>query len=333
MVNAALAPFDPTVASDTDLADCYDAATSAYALDFPKSKLPTLEVYTAGLRQSTSLFGPQQFWIARVDGRIRGLATLVLPVNENRHLAITKIQVAPAYRRGGIGTALLRATLPETRAAGRTRVTGQAVKIGSAGELWAHALGFASVNRFIGQTLHIPDTDRSRWTVPVPSGFRLESWIGAAPEALVARYAQARTAISDAPMGESTFSFAEWSAERVRTHEASARERERELRVVVAVDEASGDVAGFTEIELNAARPEHALQMETAVSPAYRGNGLGRLIKAHMMRWLTEELPAIERVTTGNAADNEHMVRINAELGYVVDVEITDVEIGTGALL
>ena len=333
MVNATISPFSPATASDAELVDCYDAATSAYAVDFPDRKLPTREAYISRLKLTESYAGPQQFWVARVSGRICGLATLILPAHENQHSTITKIQVEPPSRRSGIGTALLHATIPIARAAGRTTVTGKALKVGASGQLWAHALGFASVQQFVLQALHVPDVNPNTWIVPVPAGFRIESWIGATPESLVEEYAEARTAIADAPVGDSSSDFPEWSVDRVRKHELNAEERGRELRVVAVQHAASGRIAGLTEIELDPTRPDLALQMDTAVRRAYRGNGLGRLIKAHMMQWLVDDREEVERVATSNAADNTHMIRINAEIGYGIDYTVTNVEVALEALL
>jgi len=35
-----------------------------------------------------------------------------------------------------------------------------------------------------------------------------------------------------------------------------------------------------------------------------------------MLEWLAEAEPRLERIVTGNAAANDHMISINEELGY-----------------
>jgi hypothetical protein len=40
------------------------------------------------------------------------------------------------------------------------------------------------------------------------------------------------------------------------------------------------------------------------------------LVKTAMLGWLAVAEPAIERIMTGNAAGNRHMIAINEELGY-----------------
>ena len=57
-------------------------------------------------------------------------------------------------------------------------------------------------------------------------------------------------------------------------------------RVVVAASVATGEVVALTQMDLYADYPEWAVQQDTAVIPAYRGKGLGRWVKAHMVRAL-----------------------------------------------
>jgi len=319
-------PFDPVRATDSEIAECYEVSTTTFSADYPDKPLPTCEFYAEQLRLPTSLLGPQRLWVARAEGRIVGMVTMILPDRENLQLTITDVRVPPGRRRQGIGTALLRATLPEARAAGRSLVTGQGVKTGGDGEKWARALGFGKVQEFVLQGLVVADVDPALWKVPAPEGFRVERWTGAAPESLVAAYATARTAIMDAPTAESSLRFPDWTVERVRQHEADLRERGDEQWIVVAVHEDTGAVAGLTEMLTIPGRPGIGIQQDTSVLPGFRGRGLGRSVKAAMMRWLTYERTGIQRVVTNTAADNVHMIRVNHQIGYVTDYTVADVE-------
>ncbi len=82
----------------------------------------------------------------------------------------------------------------------------------------------------------------------------------------------------------------------------------------------SEQVAGLTYLEVYQSRPELAVQQDTAVLPAHRGHGLGLWMKAQNLRWLVAEHPGIRRVRTSAAADNEHMLRVNRQLGFVADL-------------
>jgi mycothiol synthase len=104
--------------------------------------------------------------------------------------------------------------------------------------------------------------------------------------------------------------------ERVRAAEEECRAQGLVQRAVVAVEEETGAVVGFTEVCLHPRRPDWAYQRDTAVLQLHRGRGLGRCIKAQMLRWLVADCPELERITTTTGADNVNMIRVNREVGF-----------------
>lgn len=77
--------------------------------------------------------------------------------------------------------------------------------------------------------------------------------------------------------------------------------------------------------------PEWGHQLLTAVSRPHRGHRLGLLVKAEMLSRLTQAEPGIERIVTGNAAANRHMIAINEALGYeLLDPQVQNYEIQVG---
>ncbi|WP_431906631.1 GNAT family N-acetyltransferase [Nonomuraea jabiensis] len=235
-------------------------------------------------------------------------------------------------RRQGIGTALLRRALSESPVAGRELVVGRGVTAGGDGEHWIRALGFTVVQRVALQVLRVPEVDPALWEVPVPPGHRLERWTGAAPGTLVESYARARGAIHDAPTGDSSYRHPHWSVPRVRQAEHDARRRGVEHWTVVIVHEASDAVVGLTELEIFPGMPDTAVQQDTAVVPGHRGRGLGRTVKAAMMRRLLAERPEIGLVVTNVDASNDYMTRLNHQLGYVTTRTMLTAEAACGAL-
>lgn len=318
-------PFNPVVASDSEIAECHAVSSTAFTSDFPTRPFPAVDVFAKQLR-APSPAGPRRFWVARSAGRIVGTAIVVYPEQENLRLAITTVRVLPAARRQGVGTALLDATFAAARDEGRDIIAGQGLKVGGDGEKWATGLGFTLVQEFVGQTLVVTEEVAGLWEVEAPRGFRAVRWIGSAPESLVDTYARARTAIADAPVADSCLEFPNWTPERVRAYETDFRASGSELRTVVAVHEASGRAAGLTELEIRLSRPTIGYQQDTAVLGEFRGSGLGRFLKAEMMRWLAQDRPELGQVVTNTASDNVHMIRVNHQLGYVTDYAVTDAE-------
>lgn len=313
------APYD-------DLAQFYDVSSSVYFEDFPGHRIPSREAFVEQMRMPTTPVGPRRSWVARAGGSIVGIAMVYFLPEENDHAALANVRVLPSARRQGIGAGLLRATLPAMRAENRRVVFGRALKSGSTGDRWARGLGFRKVNELAMQSLEVNDATAALWHVPAPVGYRIVKWTGPAPDDLVADYARARTAISEAPLGELRLAHPEWTVERVRQYEANARAAGTEVRVVVAVHEETGEVAGLTTMQFRLNEDEQGYQGDTAVLPGHRGHGLGRFMKAEMMRWIRAERPEMRKVTTHSASTNEHMIRVNRQLGYTVDMVLTDLE-------
>jgi mycothiol synthase len=324
-VDVVLDPLDPHRAGEAELTAFHEVTAASQRADPLVENPVTYENLLTRLRTPFAGFGDVRHWLARRDGRVVGVATLMfLAEEENSHLVLGEVVVHPERRRQGIGTAVLRALLPEM--AEREVVEGFEVAAGGAGEAWAASLGFRRTNATILQRLRFADVDPALWDVPVPDGYRVRRWTGSAPEELVESYARAKAAIHDAPRGESAFRPPEWTVDRVRAAETAHREREVEERVVVAVHEVSGEVVGLTQLELDPRRPTWGRQGDTAVLAAHRGRGLGRVIKARLLRWLVADGPDLRDVFTGTSADNVHMARVNHALGFTTvrsTIEVT----------
>ncbi|MGW6504265.1 GNAT family N-acetyltransferase [Nonomuraea angiospora] len=332
MMTADISLFDLDDASDADLRGQYDLAVAAFAVDRPDAAKPDYDTFVGRLRAIPPGVSRQWCWVARRRGRMAGIAITQLPESENDNSVVVDVRVLPELRRQGIGTALLRRALSGSPVGGRELVVGRGVTAGGDGEQWIRALGFTVVQRVALQLLTIGEADPALWEVPVPPGHRLERWTGAAPDALVESYARARGAIHDAPTGDSSYRHPHWSVSSVRQAEQDARRRGVEHRTVVVVHEASDAVVGLTELEIFPGMPGTAVQQDTAVMPGDRGRGLGRTVKAAMMRWLLAERPEIAVVVTNVDASNDHMTRVNHQLGYATTRTMLTAEAALGAL-
>jgi mycothiol synthase len=299
-----------------DALEGYYRLRLATARDWSDDPVPDFEVMIAAIRQQVSVFGPAVRWAAYLGDRLVGIQTMNLPEHESAHLGVLQVTVHPDVRRRGIGSALLDRALAELRARGRTLVEGWNVTQGGVGAQWAVAVGFTAAHATVAQQLKLDAVDPSLWDVAAPTGYRAVSWTDTAPEELVASYALARRAMQDAPLGDAGYQVPDWTVERVREVEAQHRANGVGQRVVAAVHEADGEVAGFTEVDLRPHRNDQVVQGDTAVLAAHRGHGLGRFIKAHMVRWLRSDLPLVQRVMTATAASNTHMITVNHSIGF-----------------
>ncbi|HEY1178191.1 MAG TPA: GNAT family N-acetyltransferase [Phytomonospora sp.] len=286
---------------------------AAFPVDQPYAPVPERAAMVENIRPGVP--DPElSVWFARRGERVVGYAKVEPLSGANAAIVGVMVRVYPAFRRRGVGTALLRAISPRLGDGGRTNVTGGA-DAGGPGEAWATALGFAVTAGYRKQRLDMADADRALWNVaPVP-GFALRSWSTAVPEELLAAYAAARNAIHDRPRTE-TYDAPHWTPAAVRDDERDQREHGVDRRVVAAVDESTGEVAGLTIMEFMPGRRELGQQRDTAVLARYRGRGLGLWLKAAMLTNLARERADMTAVVTSTSLDNVHMARISAALGF-----------------
>lgn len=121
---------------------------------------------------------------------------------------------------------------------------------------------------------------------------------------------------TDTPTGGIDYGEESWDEDEVVAHD----ERQAALgglRVTtVALDPAGAPVA-YTELRHNPGVPASATQEDTLVHAGHRGHGLGLWVKAVNLVALREAAPTVRRVHTWNAAENRHMLAINAGLGFL----------------
>jgi GNAT superfamily N-acetyltransferase len=232
---------------------------------------------------------------------------------------LTDLIVAPGARRQGIGRALVSAAADQARAAGCKHLVGG--HLDAAG--FVRAVGARdTTDRVRRSVLRFPLT-----TPPVSpvEGYRVVSWTGAAPDDLLASYAEARNAINDAPHDES-IDDERYTPDRIRAMESSVEERDTELRVTVAVAP-DGEVVGFTEVRVPREVGTAAFTDDTAVVAAHRRRGLASWIKDECLRRLAAQRPDVEAVVTDNDVTNRAMLAVNERLGFVATA------VRTGAVL
>jgi mycothiol synthase len=309
-------PFDPETASDRDYDEVFDVESAAFSLDMPEDPPSERSVVEGRIRVPQAEYGRCLYWACRSEGSIVGFSLVALMPEENSQNALVRIVVHPDHRRRGIGRRMLAEALPVIRGEGRSQVLGAGLKVGAPGVEWAEGLGFRETMRMVLQVIEPGGVDRALWDLPSVPGYRIGRWQGRAPDDLVEAFAHARRAIEDVPHATGSYEHPDWNSERVRKAEQELAERNVEQRVVVAVAEASGEIAAITEIMIFPHRKNWAYQGDTAVLSQFRGSGLGRAVKAAMLRWLEEDGGEVERIYTTTGVTNVHMIRINMEVGY-----------------
>src|SRR5215469_9650413 len=316
-----IAAWDP---ADQDTATaCYQVYLAAHAADELVEPPNSARIFRTFLTKGHGRT-PHEVWAAAgPDGAVVAYYVLELPDLENRDRAFFQPYVHPAARRRGTGRELLRHAASRAAASGRSVFDGVALS-DSDGEAFA---------RRVGATVSIEEVRRIQDLRKIPpglvaslretagraaAGYRLMTWTGPVPDEYAGQLAAVFNAFNDAPQAEG-WEDEMWDADRVRERTYTLpRAGCARSYSVAAIDEATGEMAAITEVTIDPERPDWAHQQLTAVTRAHRGHRLGLLVKTAMLEWLAEAEPKLERVATGNAAANEHMIAVNEMLGYEV---------------
>lgn len=240
---------------------------------------------------------------------------------DNTHQAWATVRVVPEARRRGYGRALLDFAEQHTRDQGR-RILG-------AGGWDTEALtGFAAATGYVQKivevnrrqdlrTLDRPLVDELHAEATKAAGdYELLRFVGPVPAELLPAVVEMTAAINDAPTDDLDFEDEVFTVERVQAFEQAMLARDRRLYRLIARHRDTGELAGHTDVAVEAERPAVSWQLDTSVVRAHRGHRLGLLLKSDMLRWLTEVEPQVETVDTWNAESNDHMIGVNERLGY-----------------
>jgi mycothiol synthase len=256
-------------------------------------------------------------------GRITGSADVtVQDMDGMRHVAHVGIGVLPGHRRAGIGRALLGRALEVVGRFGRDLMMGVTRETVPAGEAFARRIGAELGQVMIENRLDLRAVDRDlvrSWMEAGPAGapgYHLQFVRGATPDPLVPGVISALQILNTAPRDDLQLGDFTLTPQRLREEEQAAAAAGLDRWAYYAVDDATGDFVGVTDIMINPAVPERVYVGSTGVEPAHRGRALGKWLKGAMTQKVLDELPAVRWVVTGNAASNDAMLSINRQLGF-----------------
>lgn len=242
----------------------------------------------------------QQLLVTYADPELVGFAWSTLPLADNVDTLEAEIRFIPGVDPGPLLDAL--------------RTLRPVVAVWHPSGLDLSAYGFTLVQVEVASALRLPVT------LPAPRNdpdYVFHSWRGPVPEEHQSGLAGLKETMStDMPWGGQTHGREAWDAQRIRELEETVRRAGTETLWTVAVHEASGDYAGFTQLSCPTGRPAIAFQEDTLVVGAHRGHGLGMALKRANLVHLGREMPQVRTVYTWNAEDNRYMLDINLRLGF-----------------
>ena len=285
---------------------------------------------------------PRLAVVAKLDGRIIGDAVYHAAATGEAPEGWVGVEVAPDYRRQGIGRALFDAIVEVARESGCRVLQSYCLStdlgeprlpsptgfgsapLNAASTQFALSLGFTleQVERY--SRLPLPaDADRVAQslveaTAAAGDDYEIISWQGDTPDEWVDDIALLATRMStDAPSAGLEATEDVWDADRVRADEKLRADDPRIPLVAAAVHRPSGRLAGFTELSVPPEASRVVSQEDTLVLREHRGHRLGMLLKLANVQYLEAVHPGHPAIITFNAEENRHMLAVNEHVGFV----------------
>jgi GNAT superfamily N-acetyltransferase len=218
------------------------------------------------------------------------------------------IWVVPEARGQGVGSALYAATSAAARAAGKTGFQTELSEAHADGHRWFARRGFVETDR--DKIVRLDLAGAARPSPALPVGFRLVT-LGERPDLLPGVHAAALETLPDVPTSDEPISVGTLEAFAARDVDQPDIPKDA---FFLALDEATGAVAGYASLVFAAGSTTLAHHDMTAVRRAYRGRGIARALKEATIAWAMDH--GLEALQTGNDINNAPMRAINAALGY-----------------
>lgn len=228
------------------------------------------------------------------------------------------ILVDPEYRRQGLGRYLFQYASNHSRQNQKTRAFIWTTQ--DEGKAFNQSLGGKIVYRNYTSRLHIADINWQQMDTWIETGVKHSSdtrmnRFEEAPEDILEDYCQLYTEVCNQAPAE------DLEGEEVTTPE-SRRRKEKSLKdrgyhwITFITTDGDGIISGLTEIHYDPQNPDIVRQDLTGVRESHRGRRIGKWLKATMAHYIRENFPKAKFIQTGNAQSNEHMLRINNEMGF-----------------
>ncbi|MBK7821039.1 MAG: GNAT family N-acetyltransferase [Tessaracoccus sp.] len=279
-------------------------------------------------------------WLVLADGEVIGRVGVDIPLEEGSRSAYWQVELLRAYWGRGIGTSALPLVEQTARGHGRTLLQSWAQHAESDDQdqdRVAAPTGFGTVPmdhvaRFyvrhgyeLGQIERKSGLELNGSLALVeqlldearPDGYSLVRWMLPTPHEYVDDYARMKSRMStDAPSGEMEYDAEAWDAARVERHDQRMLDGGQTVLVTAARHDATGQLAGFTELAIGEDKTLVTSQVDTLVLSEHRGNRLGQWLKcANLLAW-REIAPDSGKVITYNAEENRYMLDVNEAMGF-----------------
>ncbi|WP_025272793.1 GNAT family N-acetyltransferase [Haloglycomyces albus] len=280
---------------------------------------------------SQTLPGSQRKLLVAYEDRGHFLGHSVITRLSDDPVGIVEIATRPEVRGQGIGKLLLRHTADSAEAMGCDTVCAEVIATTPAVGFYDR-LGFEIAEL---EHRHLLRWDNIDWEFMetaakrVAADYELRYFPGSVPASYADSYADVKAHLHspEAPI----VWLPEWrpsaEANQLATAFDTLRKRGMRPHIMVAINERTDEVVGLTEVVVSNQRPTRADQYDTVVASGHRSYGLAMTMKAALLLELRQREPQLHDVQTWTSPDAQDVNWVNAQLGFVHDVNWYDYEI------
>jgi mycothiol synthase len=312
--------IDTTRAPDSLLRELHDYYVVLEAEELPGDPPTPIDMRIADWRYLSTHY-PEWRWILRDGDGIAAAAVAAYDVHQNLENGFGRVHVHPDKRGRGYARAIATPVFDHLEENGRTRFETW-IKKGEPFEGLLPELGLEPVYEEKRSRLVIADLDMELMDAWIEraseraSDYDLVYHESPLPDEILDDFCELALIMNTAPRESFEVEDEVLTPEHWREMESNARDSKSQLHTLIAVHRPTGRFAGYTQIKTQELQPDLAWQLDTGVDPEHRNKGLGRWLKAGMIRRIVGAYPRVARVDTYNAGSNEPMLNINIAMGF-----------------